>query len=174
LLDGSQQPRIIFVSRDFCGQLRGLLREIDEAIEQILKQGRGHVTAILNDTTAVDRLSPSAPSVQPQSPESTVLVFVLRSAHWADDAGQVQLAMPYTFCQLPTRFVEAARAKGIVGLPGDSRVVAARQLVAAGGTLPEAVGSADLDELTLAASLPPDAEVKIGAPRQMATAGPRI
>jgi hypothetical protein len=167
-------PMVLGLNPDFCGQLRGLLSKIDEAMEQIIKQGRGRVTAILNDMTAIHR-PPPAPPVQPtQSSESTALVFVLRSAYWVDDAGQGQLAMPYTFCQLPTRFVEAARAKGIVGLPGDSRVVAARQLVAAGGTLPEAVGSVDLDELALTASLPSGAEVKIGAPRQMQIDGPRL
>jgi hypothetical protein len=130
-------PMVPGLSLDFCGQLRGLLSEIDEAIEQILKQGRDRVTAILNDTTAIDRPPPAPPPpVQPaHSPESTALVFVLRSVHWATDTGQVCQA-PYTLCQLPTRFLAAARSRGLVDLPDSLRAKEARRLLTAGGAPP--------------------------------------
>jgi hypothetical protein len=158
---------------NFCGQLRGLLREIDEAIEQVIKQGRGRLAAILNDTTAMDR-PPTAQPVQPTgTSESTTLVYVLRSMHWATDGGQVCHA-PYTLCQLPTRFLAAARSRGLVDLPDSLRAKEARRLVAADGVRSEAIGSTDLDELLAVASPVaglPGAEVRVGAARTMCVAG---
>jgi hypothetical protein len=161
------------VSRDFRGQLRGLLREIDEAMEQIIKRGRAHVTAILNDRTAIHRPSP-APAVQAQSSGETVLVFVLRSVHWATDTGQVCQA-PYTLCQLPTRFLAAARSLSLVDLPDSLRAKEARRLLTAGGAPPEMIGSTDLEALiATSSSLPEGMEIKIGQPRTLQTAGPSI
>jgi hypothetical protein len=161
------------VSPDFCGQLRDLLREVDEAIEQIIKQGRGQVTATLTDTTAIDR-PPPAPPVQAQSSGETVLVFVLRSVHWATDTGQVCQA-PYTLCQLPTRFLAAARSLSLVDLPDSLRAKEARRLLTAGGAPPEMIGSTDLEALiATSSSLPEGMEIKIGQPRTLQTAGPSI
>jgi hypothetical protein len=163
-------------SRDFCGQLRGLLSEIDAAIEQIIKQGRARVPAILNGTTAIDRPPPAPPPpVQPaQSSESTTLVFVLRTVHWATDTGQVCQA-PYTLCQLPTRFLAAARSLSLVDLPDSLRAKEASRLLTAGGAPPEMIGSTDLDALiATSSSLPEGMEIRIGQPRTLQTAGPSI
>jgi hypothetical protein len=98
--------------------------------------------------------------------ESTTLVFVLRLVHWATDTGQMTQA-PFTLCQLPTRFLAAARSRGLVDLPDSLRAKEARRLVAADGVRAEAIGSVNLDELlgTSAVANLLGAEVRVGVPR---------